>query len=184
MHTDTFRAAAMPSTDGHSDAEILHPELHPEPVKFIALDQEDLAVVSAHVQDAAVRVGDVIWQAREQRLVIPLNRFDWMAAECGGHDLKRCRSVLRFERVSSLKCRHVDPAAKERVLNLLAVEFEMLDAPSGCVQLTFSDDVVLRVQVECLEAELADLGPVWPAAARPIHLADDADIEADHARLA
>jgi hypothetical protein len=55
------------------------------------------------------------------------------------------------------------------VLNLLALEFQETDPPGGVVNLIFSGGGMLRLEVECLEAELADLGPSWPAAARPIH---------------
>ena len=55
------------------------------------------------------------------------------------------------------------------MLNLLAVEFSETDAPGGVVNLIFSGGGMLRLEVECLEAELADLGPSWPAAARPVH---------------
>jgi Protein of unknown function (DUF2948) len=62
------------------------------------------------------------------------------------------------------------------VLNLLAVEFAETDSPGGVVTLTFSGGGVLRLEVECLEAELADLGPSWPADARPVHVDDAADV--------
>ena len=109
-----------------------------EPVKFIALDREDLEVVSAHLQDALVKVSDVVWRPKEQRLVVGLNRFDWLAADGTRPELRRCRSALRFERVTGCKCRNVDPAGKEAVLNLLAVEFTQEDAPAGVVTLIFS----------------------------------------------
>jgi hypothetical protein len=143
-----------------------------EPVKFVALDREDLEVVSAHLQDAHIKVADVIWRPQESRLVIGLSRFDWLAAEGTKPELRRCRSALRFERVKACKCRNVDPAGKAAVLNLLAVEFSEGDAPGGAVTLTFSGGGVLRLEVECLEAELADLGPTWVADCRPVH-ADD-----------
>jgi hypothetical protein len=61
------------------------------------------------------------------------------------------------------------------VLNLLAVEFEATDAPAGTVTLTFSGGPKLRLEVECLEAELVDLGPRWSAEARPDPGAEAAD---------
>ena len=143
-----------------------------EPVKFVALDREDLEVVSAHLQDAHIKVADVIWRPQEHRLVIGLNRFDWLTAEGTKPELRRCRSALRFERVTGCKCRNLDPAGKGAVLNLLAVEFSEGDPPGGAVTLTFSGGGVLRLEVECLEAELADLGPTWAADCRPVH-ADD-----------
>jgi hypothetical protein len=146
-----------------------------EPVKFVALDRDDLEVVSAHLQDALVKVADVVWRPKEQRLVVGLDRFDWLAADGTTPELRRCRSALRFERVNCCKCRNVNPAGKDAVLNLLAVEFSETDAPAGVVSLIFSGGAVLRLEVECLEAELADLGPSWPAAARPVHIDDAAD---------
>src|SRR5712671_5690584 len=143
-----------------------------EPVKFIALDPEDLEVVSTHLQDAQVKVADVIWRPRENRLVIALSRFDWLAAESTKPELRRCQSALRFERVNSCKCRSVNPAGKDDVLNLLAVEFTETDPPAGAVTLIFSGGGALRLEVECLEAELVDLGPSWPAAERPVHVED------------
>jgi Protein of unknown function (DUF2948) len=146
-----------------------------EPVKFVALDRDDLEVVSAHLQDALVKVADISWRRQEKRLVIALSRFDWLAAEGTRPELRRCRSALRFERVTCCKCRSVDPAGKDAVLNLLAVEFVETDPPAGVVTLIFSGGGMLRLEVECLEAELADLGPSWPAAARPIHIDEAPD---------
>jgi hypothetical protein len=79
---------------------------------------------------------------------------------------------LRFDRVNALRCRNVDPAAKDTVLNLLAVEYNEVDAPAGAITLIFSGGAALRLEVECLECELADLGPTWDARARPVHEID------------
>jgi hypothetical protein len=146
------------------------------PLKFAAFDAEDLEVISTHLQDAAVKVADIMWRPQERRLIVVLNRFDWVSADCQRSGLRRCRSALRFERVSACKCRHVDPGGKDAVLNLLAVEYEATDTPAGVVKLTFSGGAVLRIDVECLEAELADLGPSWSVAARPEHVVDNPNI--------
>ncbi len=141
----------------------------PEPLKFVVLDEQDLEVVSAHVQDALVQAADVIWRPQEKRLVIGLNRFDWESAQDLHPDFRRRRAALRFERVQSCKCKSMDPAGKDAVFNLLAVEYAETDAPAGVVTLTFSAGKALRLEVECLEAELVDLGPVWAAAGCPGH---------------
>jgi hypothetical protein len=144
-------------------------------LKFVALDRDDLAVISAHVQDAVVKVADVLWRPQEKRLVIALNRFDWTAAgNGGGEKFRRCRSALRFDRVLACKCKQVDPAGKDAVLNLLAIEFEETDAPAGTVILTFSGGGVLRLHVECLECQLADLGPSWSTQCCPGHQTESA----------
>jgi hypothetical protein len=137
-----------------------------EPIKFFALDKDDLAVVSTHLQEAEVKINDVHWRPQEKRLVLGVDRFDWMAATAETPELRRCRSALRFERVLACKCRHVDPAAnKDGILTLLAVEFEETAPPAGVVTLFFAGGPVLRLEVECLEAELADLGPSWATVA-------------------
>src|SRR5262249_1984129 len=145
-------------------------------LKFVVLDEEDLEVASTHLQDAVVRVSDVLWRPHEKRLVVALNRFDWecaQGAEGTSCEYRRRRAALRFERVMGCKCRQIDPARKDGVLNRLAGEFAETEAPSGVVMLTFSGGATLRLDVECLEAELADLGPSWTTAACPCH----ADVE-------
>jgi hypothetical protein len=146
-----------------------------EPMKFVALDRDDLEVVSTHLQDALVKVSDIMWRPQEKRLVLALNRFDWLAAEGTPSALRRCRAALRFERVTACKCRSVNPHGKDDILNLLAIEFCETDSPAGYVTLTFSGGGKLRLDVECLEAELADLGPSWPTSGRPVHVDDTPD---------
>ena len=109
-----------------------------EPLKFVALDPDDLEVVSTHLQDAEVKVADVHWRPQEKRLVLGLDRFDWQAWNAASPELRRRRAALRFERVLSCKCKQVEPDGKDTVLNLLAVEFEATDTPAGVVTLIFS----------------------------------------------
>ncbi len=150
-----------------------------ESLKFVALDTDDLEVVATHLQDAEVKVGDVHWRPQEKRLVLALNRFDWLAAHASTPQFRRRRSALRFERVLACKCKHVKPDGKDTVLNLLTLEFEPTDAPAGVVTLIFSGDAMLRLDVECLEAELVDLGPTWSTDTRPKHGDDEPKMQAD-----
>jgi Protein of unknown function (DUF2948) len=143
------------------------------------------------VQDSLVKVADILWRPSDRRFVMALNRFDWMtAAEIAKAgpgsraqssvtskakpEYRRCRTALRFERVLACKCRNLDQTAKDAQLNLLAVEFAQTEAPAGIVSLIFSGGGVIRLDVECLEAELADLGEISPAAICPDHFASDA----------
>jgi hypothetical protein len=143
-----------------------------DPLKLVALDRDDVDVISTHLQDAVLKVADVRWQPADKRLVVGVNRFDWEAAHDDLPEYRRRRAALRFDRVLSLKCRNIDPANPNTVLNLLAVEFTEQDPPGGVVTLLFSGGAALRLEVECLEAELADLGPVWTTAACPDHMHD------------
>src|SRR5262249_31140914 len=126
-------------------------------LKFVVLDEEDLEVASTHLQDAVVKVADVHWRPREKRLIVGLNRFVWENARDTNTDkqinneYRRRSAALRFERVLSCKCQHVNPGRKDEVLNLLAVEFQEIEAPSGVIVLSFSGGATLRLEVECLE---------------------------------
>jgi len=145
------------------------------PLKLLALDEEDLAVVSSHLQDAVVRVGDMAYLPSQKRFAAVLNRFDWEQAAGGKpEDYQRRRTALRFDRVLSAKHKDLRPNAPDRVLSLLAIRFEATDAPSGRVTLDFSGDVTVQLEVECLEVELRDLGPAWPTRHKPEHPSEDA----------
>ena len=136
-------------------------------LKFVVLDEEDLAVVSTHLQDAVVKVSEVLWRPQEKRLVVALNRFDWEGAQAATPEYRRRRAALALRARPVLQVPRRQSAGKDAVLNLLAVEFAETDAPAGVVTLTFSGGAALRLEVECLEAELADLGPAWTTACRP-----------------
>jgi hypothetical protein len=129
-----------------------------EPVnlKLYALDREGLSVISAHAQDSCVRRHDMTYLPQQKRFVLGVLRYDWIGAK---HMLdERVGAVLRFDRV--LKVSHLgldDDDSKVR--NLLGITFEKTEAPSGLVFLSFGDGAIVRLDVECLEAELLDVGP-------------------------
>ena len=139
-------------------------------LKLIALDEEDLEIVSSHLQDAVMRVGDMAYQPSRKRFAAVLNRFDWEAAqESNGKVFRRRRVALRFDRVFGAQLKNLKLGADDRVLSLLALRFELAEAPSGRVTLTFSGDASIQLQVECIEAELRDLGPAWRTRSKPEH---------------
>ncbi len=142
-------------------------------LKLLALDQEDLSVISAHLQDAIIRSEDLVYLSFEQRFLVIANRFDWEHAlgqdESSTGDYRRCRSAVRFERVLSVQSQNISPAAENIVLELLAIEFEETDPPGGFLTLQFSGKTAIRLQVECIEVELRDLGAVWRTRNRPDH---------------
>jgi hypothetical protein len=136
-------------------------------LKLVAFDHEDLAVLSAHLQDAVAKVGDIAYLPKEKRFAMVLNRFDWTGSERDSP--ARRRTGVHFERVLAAQTRGIDLAAQNAIVNLLAVEFEENTPPSGVVTLLFSGDAAIKLEVECLEAALSDLGPQWPAQKRPRH---------------
>lgn len=147
-------------------------------LKLIALDAEDLAVLSAHLQDAVLRLGDAAYQKREKRFALVANRFDWEAAAAAKsarakEAFERRRAGLRFERVLAVKVNGLDLGDKDRVLSLLAVEWRPEgEGPDGDLSLVFSGGGIIRLRVECIEAELQDLGAAWQTRSRPNHTED------------
>jgi hypothetical protein len=127
-------------------------------LKLIALDADDLAVISAHVQDARVQTADIIWRQDEKRLVVGMSRLDWEQTLAGETAPRRLIAALRFDRVLACKARNIDVEAPEAALELVGIEFYPGDAPSGSALLMFSQGGALRLDVECLECELTDLG--------------------------
>ena len=130
----------------------------PETLKLIALDADDLAVISAHVQDARVQASDIVWRQDEMRLVVGMNRLDWEQTLSGGTAPRRAIAALRFDRVLACKSRNIDLEQPEAVLELVGIEFHPGEAPGGSALLLFSHGGVLRLDVECLECALTDLG--------------------------
>jgi hypothetical protein len=143
------------------------------PLKLLALDEEDLQVLSSLLQDAVVRVGDMAYLPSQKRFAAILNRFDWESASAkGAKDYQRRRTALRFDRVLRAQHKDLRPGAPDRVLSLLAIQFEPGDTPSGKITLLFSGDVTIQLDVECVEAEMRDLGAAWSTRHKPEHPGD------------
>ncbi|MGL4487999.1 MAG: DUF2948 family protein [Rhizobiaceae bacterium] len=138
-------------------------------LKLAALDEEDLKVISACVQDAVLKIGEISFKPRDKRLVLPINRFAW---EKDGKRLavpERRRSVLHFDRVMQVKSSGIDRNDAGGVMSILALQFKATDAPAGTVEIVFAGGATMRLAVECIEAQMADLGPAWAAKAKPKH---------------
>ena len=139
-------------------------------LKLLALDEEDLKIVSAHVQDAVMKVGDLEFLPPRGLFVMPMNRFAWeiKTGFLGGRP-ERHNSVLHFDRVLSAKLSGISRAKPDEVLSLLAIAYATTDVPAGTVDLVFSGGGAIRLEVECVEARLVDLGAAWEASSRPAH---------------
>jgi hypothetical protein len=130
----------------------------------LAQDASDLQVVSAALQDAVAKVGDIAFEAKGRRLTIAFNRYRWEAK--GG---ERVRSALQLGGVLSVQTRKIQRGSKSAVLELLAMTFEPGEAPGGTILLTFAGGGDLRASVECVEAVLADVSTPWPTPRTPAH---------------
>jgi hypothetical protein len=147
-----------------------------ELLKLAAFDAEDLQVLSAHMQDAVIRVGDICYLPREKRFAFLANRFNWLSADDSGREgeFERRRTAVHFERVLRAQCSRIRQDAKDAVLELLAVNFEETNAPGGWITLVCAGGGMIRLEVECIEAAMADLGPAWSTRKCPCHPLEDA----------
>lgn len=133
-------------------------------LRLLAQDAADLQVISAAVQDAVAKVGDIVFEPRARRLTLAFNRYRW---EAGGGE--RVRSALQLGGVLNVQYRKIRRSAPDAVLELLAVTFEPGDAPGGVVTFAFAGGGDIRATVECIEAVLADVSPPWPTPRKPAH---------------
>lgn len=133
-----------------------------------AVDAEDLQVISARLQDAVARLGDLVYLPKKRRFVALFNRFKW---ESGRRENLRVRAGLHFDGVLSVKSHNLKRGAPDAVVSLLAVRFapKAQDDPSGTVELVFAGGGAMMLEVECLDAGLADVSGDWAARGRPEH---------------
>jgi Protein of unknown function (DUF2948) len=125
-------------------------------------------VISAALQDAVGKVGDIRWEPAARRLTLLLNRYQW---EAGERARRRVRAALQFGDVLEVKARRIRREAPDAVLSLMALTFEPAGAedPGGVVTLAFAGGGDLRLTVEAIEALLADVSPPWPTPRSPRH---------------
>ncbi|MBS0331225.1 MAG: DUF2948 family protein [Proteobacteria bacterium] len=135
------------------------------PLRLLAQDADDLAVISAAMQDAVAKVGDINFEPRARRLTIAFNRYCWEAD--GG---VRVRSGLQLGGVLKVQARKIRRGVKEAVVEVLAITFEPGEAPGGRVTISCAGGGDLRAEVECLDAVLADVSQPWPTPRAPKHI--------------
>lgn len=139
-------------------------------VRLKADSEEDLAVLSAMIQDATIRVGDIAWLKSKRRFAVVLNRYRWEEdAPQGNKKPERVRAALRFENVLAATFKNVPVGDKDHILGLLAVSARTDDDGGGMLDLDFSGFASIRLEVECIEAYLEDMTRPWRALARPDH---------------
>lgn len=139
-------------------------------LKLLALDTDDLGVISAHVQDAVFKVGDLHWLAADRTFSLAANRFVWETAARKRKGFERRRAALVLKRVEAVRSVGFDRSRKDEVLSLLAIRFSPRgEGPEGTVELVLSGKATIALDVECIEVALADIGGAWETASKPRH---------------
>jgi Protein of unknown function (DUF2948) len=135
-----------------------------KPVNLLAQDADDLAVISALVQDAVLSASDMRWTRSKRRFALLINRFRW--EDSANHAPERVRSLLVIEDVMVVKGQGVDRRDPDMVLSLLSLAFAPGDDGTGVLTLTFAGDGAIAVGVEALEVSLKDVTRPYLAPSR------------------
>lgn len=137
-------------------------------LKLIGMDIEDLEVISSHVQDALLYVQDIDFITGAKQLNLAINRcHNEVNARANG--VKRSHAGLVFSHVQNIQVQNIDRTRPEQILSLLNIEFETNQSPAGVIVLNFADNATIRLDVDCLEVHLADIGETWMSGAKPTH---------------
>ena len=144
-------------------------------LKLVALDEEDLVVLSAYLQDAVMRVDDLNFSPKENRFALAANRFVWTKGQPGKGRVvnERRRTAIHFDHVEKVQTYNILRDQPDAILSLLAMQYLPSDTPAGTIDLIFSGDGVVRLFVDCIEGQLADLGGAWETQSRPEHALED-----------
>ena len=139
-------------------------------LRLAASDAEDLEVLSARLQDAVFKLKDASWQPKKHRFAVVVNRLRW---EAGGKT--RLRAGLHFDGVLKVQSHMVKLGAGEAVVSVLAIRFAPggSEDPGGVIEIVLAGGGAIRLMVECIDAELADMTTPWTARGTPDHEAGD-----------
>jgi hypothetical protein len=143
-----------------------------KPLKLLVQDEEDLKVMAACLQDATFKADDMAYQPRQRRFAAVANRYRWELQEprlFRPSRRERVRSGLHFDGVLKARFTGFRPGDASQVLELLTISCDPGDDGAATLTLVFAGNAAVRLEVECIDAHLADLSTPWPARRRPDH---------------
>jgi DUF2948 family protein len=141
-------------------------------LKLRAEDTEDLAVISACLQDALVTIRDLAYIPEERSFLLVANRFRWeigLRPALGEAAYERVLCGIAFSEVVAASYSGFRRSDGGRILSLLAIRGE-----DRAVHLEFSDGAAIRLEVARILCHAQDLGDPWPTPWQPRHDLDQA----------
>ena len=139
-------------------------------LKLIARPQDDLRVVSAHLQDSIVNISDIAHLEKNKVFLMQLNRFMWEDVEKGVfRKNKRIRSVLKIDNVIKVFSKNVNQSKKDKFLDFLTIETTLMPDKNYEMKIVFAGDSIIRVIAEVVEVILDDQGEAWNTKNMPNH---------------
>tara|TARA_B100001029_G_C15040917_1_gene443549 strand:+ start:1059 stop:1505 length:447 start_codon:yes stop_codon:yes gene_type:complete len=148
--------------------------MEPKNLKLNAISEEDLRVISAHLQDSITQVKEIAHLKKNRIFLIQFNRFMWEDVERGVfRKNSRVQSVLKFENVISVNSKNLNQKNKERFLDFLAIETKILSDKSYEIKLNFAGGILIRITAEVIDCFLEDISEPWETKNKPRHIFDD-----------
>ena len=139
-------------------------------LKLIAKTDEDLRVISAHLQDSIADIKNIANLKKNKIFLMQLNRFMWEDVEKGVfRKNKRIRTILKFDNVIEVNVKNISQKSKDKFLDFLAIESNLMPDKNYEMKLIFSGDSVIRVIAEVIEVALDDQGEPWDTKNKPKH---------------
>ena len=139
-------------------------------LKLIAKTEEDLRVVSAHLQDSIASISDVANLKKNKIFLMQLNRFMWEDVEKGVfRKNKRIRTILKFENVLEVHSKNINQSKKNKFLDFLAIESNIMPDNNYVMKITFAGDSIIKLISEVIEVTLDDQGEAWDTKNKPKH---------------
>ena len=144
--------------------------MEPKNLKLIARTEEDLRVVSAHLQDSIASVSDIANLKKNKIFLMQLNRFMWEDVEKGVfRKNKRIRTILKFENVMSVLSKNINQLKNDKFLDFLAIETNITPDKNYEMNIIFAGDAIIKVVSEVIEVTLDDQGEAWDTKNKPKH---------------
>tara|TARA_B100000902_G_C27122237_1_gene819263 strand:+ start:327 stop:773 length:447 start_codon:yes stop_codon:yes gene_type:complete len=145
--------------------------MEPKNLKLIARTEEDLRVVSAHLQDSIVNIVDIASLRKNKIFLMQLNRFMWEDVEKGVfRKNKRIRTILKFENVLKVLSKNINQVKKkDKFLDFLAIETNVMPDNNYEMKIIFAGDAIIRIISEVIEVTLDDQGEAWNTKNKPKH---------------
>ena len=139
-------------------------------LKLIARTEEDLRVVSAHLQDSIANVADIANLKKNKIFLMQLNRFMWENVEKGVfRKNKRIRTILKFENVVKVISKNVNQYKKDKFLDFLTIETNKMPDNNYEMKILFAGDLIIKITSEVIEVTLDDQGEAWETKNTPKH---------------
>ena len=139
-------------------------------LKLIARTEEDLRVVSAHLQDSIANVADIANLSKNKIFLMQLNRFMWEDVEKGVfRKNKRIRTILKFENVLKANSKNINQSKKNKFLDFLTIESRQMPDNNYEMKIVFAGDLIIKIIAEIIEVTLDDQGEAWETKNIPKH---------------